>query len=196
MEQIGRIINKRLFGVSDKKEITMYTAITVSNNTLSFAKENFRRFHRQGLTASLWAKLSGESPYLRDFKFLALKLRAGRKYLGLKAVPVDQIIGSVNRSSDFDRHFRPLKAELCDRWIEIYQRANNGSWPPITVYKVGETYYVEDGHHRVSVANFLGMDGIQAEVWEYSTHSVQAEVGPTAIRQHQDKAAVTSSANG
>jgi hypothetical protein len=35
------------------------------------------------------------------------------------------------------------------------------------VHKVGDHYYVEDGHHRVSVARALGIAFIQAKVWEY-----------------------------
>ena len=36
------------------------------------------------------------------------------------------------------------------------------------VLSVTEKYYVEDGHHRVSVAQSIGMLFIQAKVWEYS----------------------------
>jgi uncharacterized protein (DUF1015 family) len=40
-------------------------------------------------------------------------------------------------------------------------------WPPIRVYQVGNLYFVEDGHHRVSVARQLGLKLIEAEIWEY-----------------------------
>ena len=72
------------------------------------------------------------------------------------------MLGEYGRGRDFDRRFRPLKKHLCDRWAGAYLRSNVDSWPPISVNKVGGTYFVEDGHHRVSVANFLGMAYILA----------------------------------
>jgi ParB-like chromosome segregation protein Spo0J len=41
------------------------------------------------------------------------------------------------------------------------------------VHKVGDHYYVEDGHHRVSIAQALGMAYIQAKVWEYPSQVKQ-----------------------
>ncbi len=38
--------------------------------------------------------------------------------------------------------------------------------PPISLYRLGERHYVDDGHHRVSVAHALGMAAIDAEVTE------------------------------
>ena len=112
---------------------------------------------------------------MEDFNCYAVRLQEGRKYLGMQTIPVAAITGSVGRSRDFDRHFRPLKKHLRDRWAGAYLRSGTDSWPPISVNKVGETYFVEDGHHRVSVANFLGKNYIQAEVWEYSCRTEQAD---------------------
>ena len=36
------------------------------------------------------------------------------------------------------------------------------SLPAISVVQVGDTYYVRDGHHRVSVARLLGEEYIEA----------------------------------
>ncbi|MBI5106700.1 MAG: chromosome partitioning protein ParB, partial [Solirubrobacterales bacterium] len=41
--------------------------------------------------------------------------------------------------------------------------------PPIDLYKVGEAYFVRDGHHRVSVARALGENDINARVTEVVT---------------------------
>ena len=41
--------------------------------------------------------------------------------------------------------------------------------PPISVYRVGELHFVEDGHHRVSVARELGLETIDAYVTEIQT---------------------------
>ena len=41
--------------------------------------------------------------------------------------------------------------------------------PPIDVYRIGELHFVEDGHHRVSVAWALGDTHIEAHVKEVRT---------------------------
>jgi hypothetical protein len=53
--------------------------------------------------------------------------------------------------------------------------AEGGELPPIDVYKLGDSYYVIDGHHRVSVARQLGWDTIKARVVEVKT---RAPLGP------------------
>jgi hypothetical protein len=41
--------------------------------------------------------------------------------------------------------------------------------PPIDVYRIGDLHFVKDGHHRVSVANALGYEDINANVTEIRT---------------------------
>ena len=159
----------------------MFPTMTVTCQR-SAAIDAFQRFRRRGQIAALWAKLTGAYPTLEEFDCYAVRLQEGRKYLGLQTIPVEQITGSVGRGRDFDRKFRPLKKHLRDRWAGAYLRSGTDSWPPISVNKVGETYFVEDGHHRVSVANFLGMAYIQAEVWEYPAHAGQIEACQPAAR--------------
>lgn len=159
----------------------MFPAMTF-NSQRSAAVNNFRGFFQRGQLAALWAKLSGAYPYLEEFDCYAVRLQAGRKYLGRQAIPVRQIKGSVGRGHDFDQKFRPLKKHLSDRWAQIFLLSDIDGWPPISVNKVGETYFVEDGHHRVSVANFLGMEYLQAEVWEYPPYPVQAQACQPAAR--------------
>jgi hypothetical protein len=54
--------------------------------------------------------------------------------------------------------------------------------PPIDVYKLDDTYYVIDGHHRVSVARSLGRDTINARVIEVRTRApLGAHVDPAAL---------------
>jgi ParB-like chromosome segregation protein Spo0J len=40
-------------------------------------------------------------------------------------------------------------------------------FPPIEVYKVGNDYFILDGHHRASVARYLGNRFIEAYVTEW-----------------------------
>ncbi len=93
-------------------------------------------------------------------------------YLGLRDVPLDHIVGSVGRDRDFTRAFFPRQDELRDRWRRINQLITVGSGvPPVELYKVGQTYFVRDGNHRVSVARHHDFPSIEAYVWEYKTRA-------------------------
>ena len=91
----------------------------------------------------------------------------GESYRGMQEVPVDQIVGSVDRFRDFDRRFLPKRRNTANRWKSI-DRAyyQDVVLPPIQLYKVGAVYFVKDGNHRVSVARERGVAFIDAEVIE------------------------------
>ena len=172
----------------------MFPAITFTSQRYA-AINNFQNFRQRGQLATLWAKLTGKYPYLEEFDCYAVRLQVSRRYLGLQTIPVEQITGSVGRGRDFDHKFRPLKKNLSDRWAGALLRSGDDSWPPISVNKVGETYFVEDGHHRVSVANFLGVVYIQADVWEYPAHPGQAEACQPAAHPVFRRQVETAQAN-
>jgi hypothetical protein len=74
--------------------------------------------------------------------------------VGLRVIPVDSIVGTVEptKARAFDRSFRPPRSSgSC--WERIWVATRRGAaLPPISVVRLGEHYYVSDGHHRVSVA--------------------------------------------
>ena len=88
-------------------------------------------------------------------------------YLGMREVPVSDIVGSVGRHRDFDRAFLPSKPDLGNRWRRIDEIMDRGeALPPVSLYKIGDAYFVQDGNHRVSVARQRGVEMIDAEVVE------------------------------
>ncbi|MBB5807763.1 hypothetical protein F4560_007531 [Saccharothrix ecbatanensis] len=90
--------------------------------------------------------------------------------LGLRTIRLDSIVGSVDRTRDFDRRFRPTSARVRERWQRLALAQRRGeAVPPIEVYRVGDLHFVHDGHHRVSVAHALGLDVIDAYVTEVVT---------------------------
>ncbi|MBW4719301.1 chromosome partitioning protein ParB [Saccharothrix obliqua] len=90
--------------------------------------------------------------------------------LGLQTIRLDSIVGSVDRTRDFDRRFRPTSARVRERWQRLALAARRGeAVPPIEVYRVGDLHFVQDGHHRVSVAHALGLAVIDAYVTEVVT---------------------------
>lgn len=97
--------------------------------------------------------------------------RRGERDLGLKTIPLDAIVGTVDRDrGPFDRRFRPRSSDPRDRWVRLAASLQRGeAMEPISVYQVGQAYFVRDGHHRVSVARAAGHSSIQAFVTEVLT---------------------------
>ena len=141
----------------------------------SAAVVEFWRAREQARMSFLRARLFVRPARLDSFDAVLPLLLPGRRYLGNQEVSLAQVTGSVGRCADFDRNFHPLKSHLRDRWVRVYLLSQQAGWAPVRVYKVGEHYFVEDGHHRVSVAHSLGMRSIQAEVWEYQYKSFRVE---------------------
>lgn len=137
-------------------------------NKRSALSDDFSRLQARALRSSLWPKLSGKNARLEVFPQKSPEKGPNRRFLGQKEIPLEQIIGTLNRQDDFDDQFRPLKPSLRDRWVNTHLTLESEGWSPILVHQVEDRYYVEDGHHRVSVARSLGMAFIQANVWEYS----------------------------
>lgn len=94
-----------------------------------------------------------------------------RRDLSVMTIPVNRIIGSLNRWQDFDSEFRVKNAdshhqsERLDRIIKLM--AKGVPLPPIHVYKAGQYDDVVDGNHRVAAAKRTGQEFIDAHVIEY-----------------------------
>ncbi|MFN8454013.1 MAG: hypothetical protein U0401_04950 [Anaerolineae bacterium] len=131
---------------------------------------DFEQAHRHAFVQDMLSLVRYEPVDLLPFETVREKLHLSNKYyLGLQEIPLDQIVGSVGRYEDFTRTFMPRKTATRHRWEQVDSLADSGGWPPIEVYKVSDTYFVRDGNHRVSVARQLGMETIEAHVWEYPT---------------------------
>lgn len=144
-------------------------------NTRNLLVDNFYALQTYARRDLLFAKLTGKSTSLTTFPDQVSHKSPNRKFIATQDIPIEQIVGTLNRQSDFDHKFRPLKSSLRDRWINVYQTLQNSGWAPILVHKVGDQYFVEDGHHRVSVARALGMKTIEANVWEHSVQTASVK---------------------
>lgn len=92
-----------------------------------------------------------------------------QSYVGIRPIPVDAIVGSADRASDFDDKFLPKTSRARDRWKNLERRFPAGDFPPIVVYQVDESYFVVDGHHRVAIAKSKGLATIDAEITRLRT---------------------------
>lgn len=131
-----------------------------------FQKARFKAFRNR-----VWAALSGQPSMLLSYDAIKEKLHIGGPiYRGVQTVRVDQIAGSLNRYHEFDRVFLPASDTLATRWQSVNRAFYEDiSLPPVVLYKVGQVYFVVDGHHRVSVAREQGQLWIEAEVRECAT---------------------------
>ena len=113
---------------------------------------------------------------LLRFDEASRRLRAAtRVYRGIQEIPIERIVGSVDRSADFDRDFRPRRRLSRSRLAGLRAAFPDGDAPAIEVFEVGGAYFVEDGHHRVALAREQRADFIDAEVTRLQT---TYEIGP------------------
>ena len=89
----------------------------------------------------------------------------GQSYVGMREIPINRIVGSVDRAVDFDRFFRPRhRGDLKRRLNGLREAFGDRPMPPISVYEASDLYFVSDGHHRVALAREEGAEFIDAEV--------------------------------
>ncbi|MDQ5894747.1 MAG: hypothetical protein QG596_1008 [Actinomycetota bacterium] len=146
------------------------------------AQNDFSRARRGQVYRALAAKVKGGGkPILFLDEVVEALGRTGQRQLGLRSIPIDSIIGTVDRGHGFDGEFRPTTKRVRGRWERIAGATRRGEhFPPIDVYRVGTVHFVEDGHHRVSVARQLGHEIIEARVTEIRTRIPPSEIDLTA----------------
>ncbi len=123
---------------------------------------HFQRVYARGRMKK-WLR---RSRLLLDLNDVLKKLPVMNRHdAGLATIPLNKIRGSEGRVTDFDSEFLPLTPHSAERWVSIYNAYDEGkSLPPIEVVRVGDDYYVRDGHHRVSVAKAIGQTHIEAKI--------------------------------
>ena len=158
--------------------MTSSETMTMADNlTLT---EDFNKAHRHAVFQGLFSTFRWSNPDLLSFYEVTKLIRPeAESYRGMQTIPVKQIIGSENRYHDFSSAFYPKNASLERRWESVdAARIDDVILPPISVYKLGDCYFVRDGNHRVSVARTKGVEFIDAEVVEL-TSKIPLEEGIT-----------------
>jgi hypothetical protein len=135
------------------------------------AETDFSRARFKSFLNKIRSVISGQPSRLLSYDEVRASLRIGGPiYRGIQTVAVAQIAGSLNRYHQFDRAFLPTENQIAPRWVSVDRAFYKAvSLPPVLLYKVGQVYFVVDGHHRVSVAREQGQQFIDAEVRECST---------------------------
>lgn len=132
------------------------------------ANELFNKIMMQTAMKKVVRSITGKKNSLRSYEDdYQVQYTASQSYRGTQTISIENIAGSINRENDFDADFMPKNERIKERWISIATAMYQDIMlPPITVFLIDGVYYVEDGHHRVSVAKALGYLYIDAVVTE------------------------------
>lgn len=135
---------------------------------MDYPHADFNKAFNKAKLQAVFARLHNANPQLLSLYEVTKLIKPMKEtYLGIKPIKVSKIIGSESRYSDFSLAFMPKNYKLRGRWQSI-EKANERDiiLPPISVFKVGNAYFVRDGNHRVSVAKTMGIEFIDAEIVE------------------------------
>ena len=137
------------------------------------AQHDFSRARRARLLADVARRMRASrttSPSSSRSRRSSTRWGASARSTAASRSSARRIVGTVDRAADFDRGFRPTTTRLRSRWERIAAAQRRGeALPPVSLFQVGDLYFVRDGHHRVSVAKSLGRDDIDAYVTEVTT---------------------------
>jgi hypothetical protein len=134
-----------------------------------------RRRARLGRLKILLLRQATRSTLLSPEEFRRSVPASGAMYRGRRTVEVSRIVGSVGKHEHFDQNFMPLSKASPEKWKRIDRAFRLGpELPPVSLLELGGAYFVNDGHHRVSVARFHGVEWIDAEVTASKSLSTRA----------------------
>ena len=159
------------------------------------AQSDFTRQRRRRALSKIVSRLRFEpddvSAMLPFEEVVAALGRRSERDIGLQTIRLDSIVGTVaRRHGEFDRNFRPASPGVRGRWEPIATARRRGvAMPPIDVYRIGEIHFVQDGHHRVSVARAIGDTHIEAHVRMVRTAAAararSCKLGDLPLKRHE-----------
>jgi len=150
--------------------------------------QDFRAARLQGAIELMRSAFAGKSADLLSYEDVRERLRViETNQRTLKNIPLDAIVGSVGRYSDFTRSFFPRQEKDEDRWARVRMQVEGSEGlPPIEAYQLGDVYFVIDGNHRVSVARSLGamhIEGYVTQVHASAPLSAEADANELIVAE-------------
>jgi hypothetical protein len=137
------------------------------------AQADFRRARRAYAAARAWRWVTGRRGPSRPATFLSAAPVLGG-LPRLTVVPLSQIVGTVDATSQFDACLRPASELVRGRWERVALAQRRGiPLPPIDLVQGPDGYYVVDGRHRVSVARTLRL--ADTDAWVHRPSLLQRE---------------------
>ena len=90
------------------------------------------------------------------------------RQLGVIAVPLNEIVGSVGRARYFPEGLRSGRGLTPSRVRRLVAALDRGEvLPAVMLYRIGHEYYIADGHHRIAAARLAGAEYVDADVTVY-----------------------------
>lgn len=151
---------------------------------VSHAHAAFSRLLLQGRLRRFWATLRRQPTDAPSLEELRRIVEIDVRYNSSRVpVAIARICGSERRGSGYDGRFLPQAEYLRERWVSIYAALRcDVPLPAVTLVQVGETFYVRDGHSRVSAARALGQQYIDADVQVWAARGVEVQVPTLKLR--------------
>ena len=153
-----------------------------------YVRSTFKRARRREAYRRL-SQIAGRnrSRPLLSLDEVSRRLRAFEQtYIGIRPIPVADVVGTVSRVDDFDRDFLPKRSKIQERWQSVEQSYPSGDFPPIVVYELDGRYFVVDGHHRVAIARQRGVEFIDAEITQLRSRwelPADADIGAIIMQE-------------
>jgi hypothetical protein len=94
--------------------------MTPSRYQFHAAIHDFHSARQKAAVQEVLARFTGKSTQLLSYEDVAEKLKLrGRSERGVQNIPLDAIVGSVGRYTDFTRTFLPRRADDRERWAGV-----------------------------------------------------------------------------
>lgn len=139
------------------------------------ARHDFQKLRRHATLRGLVNRLTKRPLTLCPFqtpKGYSLLKSAKR----LQEVCLDDVSGSVGRAQSYTGDFLPRQSVDEERWARVRLAVDSDMGvPPIELLELNGVYYVEDGHHRVSVFKYLKVRSVEAYVAEFKPMKLSLE---------------------
>lgn len=157
-------------------------AVNLNRYLAELTRKLYNRASASAWRQRIWANITRKSDCLLSLHAQAPTRQSNNGYFaGIRAVALNDIRGSENRSCDFNGDFAPLQKHSRDRWMSVAMARLRGTpLPPVQLIQLGNIYYVRDGHHRISVARALGETAIDAEVTVWQAQQAATQPLPLA----------------
>ena len=133
--------------------------------------DHYGKARRDGLRVYSAAIQANTDPYLPVLEKKVPNLsQLSRQSLGIMAVPLDRVVGSVSqgRSFAFTENFLPILdggSEFAVKWDRLYESVEaEGVNQPVTALEYMGYYYIMEGNKRVSVMKAMDAEDIEADV--------------------------------
>lgn len=141
----------------------------------SEAKQAFSKVRSHATRHQIMNALRGKSSHLVTLdEALAEHEHVIQHDAGVQVIQLDEIVGTVGRTYDFDDEFYPKHDSSEYRWCDVAVAIYEGKpMPVIEVYHLNDGYYIIDGNHRVSIMKSLGQEFAEAHIIEMEDSAPQ-----------------------